>query len=153
MATFDNDIRSPNTSTIIVSVSVYWPVPHICTLLDSTFMAHFFYYYKPFITVILAPCPPAAVCTQLNVTTAFEMDFYGSDGTHQGKLKQGLTPDDYIAKANELIAPELRKSYAGIMDKVDEEVECQQLRNGSTQSVHFTIVTPRNLEDIVRNKF
>lgn len=122
--------RFVNVSTIVLALSLsdYNKLTdNINKLLFAEFVMQFYHYYGSVIKVIPMACP-SPICTHLNVTTRFEMHFFASGGTHQGALKEGLKPDDYIAKANEFIAPDLRKNYSGIRDKVDQGEPCQLLR-------------------------
>lgn len=73
------------------------------------------------------------------------MHFYASDGQHKAILTDGLAPEEYVEKANELVEPTLRKSYEDIRKKV--ESDCKGLRQGE-RSLIFEVVQPEDLAEL-----
>lgn len=92
----------------------------MCLLPHVLLFGDIVYYYQPYVHFAIIECP-SAVCSHFNMTSNIGLYFYNKDGKQKGHLTDGLTPDEYVEKANQLIDPALHTTYKDIRKQVEQD--------------------------------
>lgn len=137
MSTFDDKLTSRNSSTIVLT---QWYTPDaLCSFKNLMMLMELVYSYKANINFMVAPCP-SRICTRLSASSNNELHYFGRDGKLRAKLTGGLTANEYVEKANDLVDPSLHKSYVDIRKSIDDDCKDRESQIGK--------VYPADLEQI-----